>query len=215
MPVAFFDLDHTLLNGDSDQLWGDFLRERGEVSGDFQDQKNAFFAAYQQGGLDIYAFAQFMLATVKGQSEAQLQSRLREFAFEKIAPSLREQGVSQWQWHQQQGHPTVIITATNRIIASAILFLLENATLIATEPEIKNNAITGKIIGTPSFREGKIIRATHYCEQSGGRVGESYFYSDSHNDLPLLQAVQFPHAVTPDTRLRAHAQSNAWPILQW
>lgn len=215
MPVAFFDLDHTLLAGDSDQLWGDFLRARGEVGDEFQSQKNAFFAAYQAGNLDIAAFQRFMLATVKGRSETQLQPRLREFAFEKIAPLVRPQGRAQWQWHQQQGHPTVIITATNRLLASAILFVLDDATLIATEPELHGDIITGDLIGTPSFRDGKIIRAQAYCQQRHADLYDSYFYSDSHNDLPLLQTVRWPRAVTPDARLRAHAEQQHWPILSW
>lgn len=215
MTVAFFDLDHTLLDGDSDQLWGDFLREQGEVDGDFQQQKNAFFAAYQHGDLDIVAFQRFMLATVKGQRLHDLQARLQQFAQNKIAAVLRPQGLAQWRWHQEQQHRTVIITATNRVIASASLLLIEQAELIATEPEIINDRISGEISGTPSFREGKIIRAQQYCAQHSETLEHCYFYSDSHNDLPLLNCVRYPHAVRPDQRLRDHAVQRNWPILLW
>jgi HAD superfamily hydrolase (TIGR01490 family) len=215
MAVAFFDLDHTLLAGDSDQLWGDYLRARGEVDGDFQARKNAFYAAYQRGELDIYAFHRFMLATVKGQRFSALLATQRQFADDKIAPVLRRDGLARLQWHRAQQHATVIITATNRVIAAAAQMLLADCDLIATEPQLRDELITGEIDGIPSFRDGKVLRAEHYCTQRGIALRDCYFYSDSHNDLPLLQAVRYPHAVTPDATLRAHAESNAWPILEW
>ncbi len=215
MPVAFFDLDHTLLSGDSDQLWGDYLRARGVVDAEFQQRKDAFFAAYQHGELDIHAFHRFMLSTVKGRSWSSLQPQLQEFAHERIAPVIRAEGSARLHWHQQRGDRTVIITATNRVIATAAAFLFSGCDMIATEAQMHDETISGEISGTPSFREGKVTRAQVFCQLAAQALETSYFYSDSHNDLPLLRAVKYPHAVTPDSTLRRVAESQGWPILMW
>lgn len=215
MALALFDLDHTLLNGDSDQLWGDFLYERHWVDERYQRDKDAFFADYQHGKLDIQAFARLVLAPVKGKSERELEALRQLFAQQKIAPQLRADGLRYWHKHRQAGDLCIIITATNRFIASAAADILAADALIASEPEIIGDTFSGELCGIPAFRDGKVARLVNECARQNWSLTDACFYSDSHNDLPLLNYVANPIAVTPDAVLRQVAQMNAWPILEW
>lgn len=215
MTLALFDLDHTLLEGDSDQLWGDFLLQKGWIGPDYQQHKDEFFADYLAGRLDIHAFARLVLSPLVGKREAELLTLRREFGNRLIAPRLRRAGMERIDWHRERGHRIVIITATNRFVAAASAELLDVGDLLASEPELQDGVFTGELTGIPCFRDGKVQRLEQFCAAENLSSVDLHFYSDSHNDLPLLQHAHFPHVVTPDARLRAHAEKNGWPILNW
>jgi HAD superfamily hydrolase (TIGR01490 family) len=215
MSLALFDLDHTLLEGDSDQLWGDFLLQKGWVSTDYQERKNAFFADYQNGQLDIHAFARLVLGPLIGKRETELLTLRREFGQRFIAARLRPAAMARIDWHRERGQRIVIITATNRFVAAASAELLDIGDLIASEPELKDGVFTGELTGIPCLREGKVRRLQDFCAAEQLDAGDIHFYSDSHNDLPLLQYAQFPYAVNPDPTLHRHATHHGWPILDW
>lgn len=215
MALALFDLDHTLLNADSDQLWGDLLREQGLVDDRYQQDKDRYFADYQRGELDIRAFVRYLLTPLKGRSETELAPLLADYLQRKIRPNLRAHGLRCWQKHRERRDHCVIVTATNRLLAGVSAQMLQADALVATEPELIDGRVSGEIAGVPAFREGKVTRMLAYCQHHHHDLADAHFYSDSHNDLPLLQAVAHAYAVTPDPRLRAHAEQAGWLILDW
>ena len=215
MTLALFDLDHTLLEGDSDQLWADYLFQRGWVGADHLRNKDALFADYLAGRLDIHAAAKVVLGPLVGKRESDLIAMRREFGQHYIAPRLRSKAMERIDWHRERGHRIVIITATTRFVATASAELLDVGDLLATEPELIDGVFTGELTGIPCFREGKVRRLQDFCDQEGIDSVDLHFYSDSHNDLPLLEHAHFPYAVTPDVTLREQAQKKGWPILDW
>lgn len=215
MTLALFDLDHTLLEGDSDQLWAEFLFARGWVGADHLRNKDALFADYLAGRLDIHAAARVVLGPLVGKRERDLIELRREFGAQSIAPRLRSKAMERIDWHRERGHRIVIITATTRFVATASAELLDVGDLLATEPELQDGVFTGELTGIPCFREGKVQRLQAFCDAEGIDSVDLHFYSDSHNDLPLLQHAHFPYAVTPDAILREHALQSGWPILDW
>lgn len=215
MTLALFDLDHTLLSGDSDQLWGDFLRQRGLVDADYQQEKDRHFADYRAGRLDIAAFAALVLGPLRGRHHLEWLALRDTFAASHVAPALRRDAVQQIAAHRARGHRVVIVTATNRFVAKAAADVLGIADLLASEPAVQNDHFTGALDGVACFREGKIEHVQRFCAAHGHTLEGSYFYSDSHNDLPLLRVATHPHAVTPDAQLRAIAEQENWPILEW
>lgn len=215
MTLALFDLDHTLLEGDSDQLWADYLYRRGWVGEDHLRNKDALFADYLAGRLDIHAAAKVVLGPLVGKRESDLIAMRREFGQQCIAPRLRSKAMERIDWHRERGHRIVIITATTRFVAAASAELLDVGDLLATEPELRDGVFTGELTGIPCFREGKVRRLQDFCAQENIDSVDLHFYSDSHNDLPLLEHAHFPYAVTPDLTLREHAQKKGWPILDW
>ncbi|NQD35518.1 HAD family hydrolase [Permianibacter sp. IMCC34836] len=215
MTLALFDLDHTLLEGDSDQLWAEFLFSRGLVGSDHLRNKDALFADYLAGRLDIHAAARVVLGPLVGKREQDLLAMRREFGAQCIAPRLRSQAMARIDWHRERGHRVVIITATTRFVAAASAELLDVGDLLATEPELRDGIFTGELTGIPCFREGKVQRLQAFCAAEGIDSSDLHFYSDSHNDLPLLQHAHFAYAVTPDAILREQAEHNGWPILDW
>ena len=214
MTLAIFDLDNTLIGGDSDNLWGEFVCEQGLVdSKDFAQRNDQFYADYQAGTLDIDSYLRFALSALKGQPAATLAGWHRAFMDSKIKPILLPKAAALLEDHRQRGHELLVITATNRFITEPIVALLGLKHLVACEGEIVDGVFTGEPSGTPSYGAGKVTRIQAWLAQHGQSLQGSYFYSDSHNDLPLLSIVEHPVAVDPDDTLRAHAQTRGWPVI--
>ena len=212
--LAIFDLDNTLLAGDSDYLWGKFLTERGIVDAEFYEQENQrFYEEYKAGELDIFEFLAFSLKPLSEHSPATLASLHRDFMAECIRPIITLASRQLLAKHRDNGDVLLIITATNRFITSPIAEELAVPHLLATDPEMINGRYTGQVTGIPCFREGKVERLQHWLQQTGYNLAESWFYSDSHNDLPLLEMVTHPVAVDPDETLADHAEARGWPVI--
>lgn len=215
-PLALFDLDHTLLLGDSDYLWGEFLIERGLVDGEFFRRENQrFYDEYRSGHLDIHEFLAFALRPLSEHEPAKLQQLHQRYMREKIQPLICPAARRLVDDHKRQGHTLIIITATNRFVTAPIAAALGITNLLATEPEMVNGRYTGKVADVPCFREGKVQRLEAWLRIHGANLSQSWFYSDSHNDLPLLERVTHPVAVNPDTTLEAHALAKQWPIIRF
>jgi HAD superfamily hydrolase (TIGR01490 family) len=214
MTLAIFDLDNTLLAGDSDHSWGEFIAGLGIVDGNtYRARNDAFYDDYYRGALDVFAYQQFVLAPLVGFSMAELMRWHEQFMREKIEPLILPKAQALIDSHRAQGHTLMIITATNSFITAPIAKRLGIDTLIATEPEQVNGMYTGDIVGVPCYREGKVQRLNTWLLDKDEDLRGSYFYSDSHNDLPLLQLVDHPVAVDPDDTLRQYAEENSWKIL--
>ena len=214
MNLAIFDLDNTLLNGDSDHAWGEFLSERGFVDPvKYRETNDQFYQDYLKGELDIIAYQTFCLNVIKNRPLKEIMSWRDDFIASKITPMLLGKAQQLIKKHQAAGEQIIIITATNRFITEPIAKLYGIDILIATEPEFDGERYTGNVIGTPCYREGKITRLEEWMAQNEASLEGSYFYSDSHNDLPLLQIVENPVAVDPDETLRKHAEENNWPVM--
>ena len=217
MRLALFDLDHTLLNGDSDQLWCDFLIEKGMLEKASFSQRNAQIASdYQSGTVDVQVFCDFYIGSLVLKSPQDWQPLRVEFLHEWIAPRLAAAGKVQIQIHQAQGDRVVMTTATNRFITELTAAHIGSAHLIATEPVVANGIFTGRTTGTLNMREGKVVRLHAWLQARDQALDQfdSSAYSDSINDLPLLSAVQRPVAVDPDARLRQEAMQRGWQILE-
>ena len=214
MSLAIFDLDNTLIAGDSDHSWGEFLVEKSLVDPEnFKRSNDQFYQDYLQGTLDIFAYQAFALEPLTRIEAAQLTQLQAEFMAEKIQGILLEKAQQLIDSHRKQNHHLLIITATNRFIAAPIAKKLGIPHLLATEPEIINGKYTGKITGTPCFQEGKVVRLQAWLQRENLSLNHSYFYSDSHNDLPLLQRVSYPVAVDPDSKLTYEAEQRGWKII--
>lgn len=214
MTLAIFDLDNTLLGGDSDNLWCEFAWEKGLAQEPgFTEKKDAFYADYQSGNLDVDAYLRFALSTLKGRSMDELARWHRQFMQEKIDPIMLPQSLALIERHRKQGHDLLIITATNAFITRPIAHALGIDELIACEAEIVDGFYTGAPIGVPSFHAGKVVRLNDWLDERKMALTDDYFYSDSHNDLPLLELVAHPVAVDPDDILMARAKENGWPII--
>lgn len=214
MALAIFDLDNTLLGGDSDYLWGEFLVENNIVDGAWYQQQNQdFYNQYLAGTMNIFDFLAFQLKPLADNSLTDLQHWRAQYLAEKINPIILPAGRDLIAQHQQQGDILLIITATNSFITAPIAERLDIPNLIATEPEIINDIYTGKVAGTPSYQQGKVERLQAWLKEHNQTLDGSYFYSDSHNDLPLLNLVDTPIAVDPDPKLHAVAQKQDWKIL--
>jgi HAD superfamily hydrolase (TIGR01490 family) len=213
MPLALFDLDNTLLAGDSDYLWGRHLVELGVVDGEHYEQTNRqFYEDYRAGRLDIAAFLRFSLAPLRQYPLADLQRWREAFMRERIEPIVSPAALALVEQHRRDGDTLVIITATNAFVTAPIAAHFGVAHLIATEPALESGRYTGEIVGSPAFREGKVERLEDWMAATGESLVGSVFYSDSINDLPLLEAVDHPVAVDPDERLEAIARARGWPI---
>jgi len=211
--LVIFDLDNTLIAGDSDHAWGEFLVERKIVDAEYYQAKNdQFFKDYQSGGLVIEEYLAFALEPLANNNLDDLLAWREAFIAEKILPLMLPKAKALIEKHRKQGDYLLIITATNHFVTERIAQLLEVDDLIATEPEKNNQGFTGNISGTPSFKEGKITRLNEWLETHNHSMTGSYFYSDSHNDLPLLKLVDNPIAVDPDDTLEAYCEKNNWPV---
>jgi HAD superfamily hydrolase (TIGR01490 family) len=212
--LAIFDLDNTLLAGDSDYLWGKFLAERGIVDADFYEKENQrFYEEYTAGQLDIFEFLAFSLKPLTEHPPEMLEALHHDFMQTCIRPIITPVARRLLARHQENGDILLIITATNRFITAPIAKELGVTHLLATNPEIRNGRYTGRVEGTPCFREGKVERLRIWLKQTGYNLANSWFYSDSHNDLPLLEMVTHPVAVDPDETLADHAEAKGWPII--
>ncbi|NIR61878.1 MAG: HAD family hydrolase [Gammaproteobacteria bacterium] len=214
MSLAIFDLDNTLLAGDSDYLWGRFLIEHGLVDGAAYERENLqFYEQYREGTLDIYEFLAFQLAPLAAHERCTLEAWRARFLAEKIDPIVLPAGLELIQTHRRRGDTPVIITATNRFITAPIADRFGVAELIATEPEVRDGEFTGHVAGTPCFQDGKVERLAAWLRERDGDLTDSWFYSDSHNDLPLLERVTHPVAVDPDDTLARQARTRGWRII--
>ena len=214
MSIALFDLDNTLLGGDSDYEWGQFLVERGIVDPiAYKKANEQFYKQYEDGELDIFEFARFAFKPLKENSMAQLEQWREEFISQKIQPIMLAKGRAKIESHQQRGDTVVIITATNRFVTEPIAQGFGVEHLLATEPEISAGAFTGEISGTPCFQQGKVVRLKAWLNENGHNLEKSWCYSDSHNDLPLLEQVSYPFAVDPDNTLIKIAQEREWKVV--
>lgn len=214
MSLAIFDLDNTLLAGDSDYLWGKFLAEQGEVDAESYERTNQkFYDEYKAGQLDIFEFLAFSLeplTRISGERLAQLHD---QYMKEVIEPLIQPAALKLVDQHRQQDDTLLIITATNRFITDPIAKAFGINELLATEPEVIDGRYTGKVAGIPCYQEGKVIRLIEWLSNKQLDLDNSWFYSDSHNDLPLLNRVTHPVAVNPDDTLRQEAETQGWNIL--
>ena len=212
---VLFDLDNTLLAGDSDFEWAQFLIEQGVLDREVYEARNQrFYHDYKAGTLDIHAFLDFQLKPLSRHPRAQLADWHREFMVRKIRPLIRSTARALVERHRSDLR--VVITATNRFVTAPIAREFGITELIATEPEERDGEFTGKVRGTPCFREGKVTQLEAWLARRGSALAdysESWFYSDSHNDLPLLERVSHPVAVDPDAQLRARAERGGWSII--
>lgn len=217
MNLALFDLDNTLLAGDSDFEWAQFLISKGVLDREVHEAKNqAFYDDYKAGTLDIHAFLQFQLAPLARHARTELDAWHREFVATRIRPIIGSAARALVQRHLDGGDLCAIVTATNSFVTGPICREFGIPHLIATIPAQEDGRFTGAPRGLPAFREGKIVRVDAWLESLGlwwGAFEQSWFYSDSLNDLPLLAKVSHPVAVDPDDTLRAHAAAQGWPIL--
>lgn len=214
MILAIFDLDNTLLAGDSDYEWGRFLADCGVVETAFYERENRrFYAQYQAGTLDIYEFSRFAYKPLADNPLTALLRWREIFLEERIRPLILPKGRALIHQHRAEGHVPVIITSTNRFVTEPIAHALEVEHLIASEPEFRNGCYTGELTGIPCFREGKVERLEAWLKEHGCDLDESWFYSDSHNDIPLLERVSYPVAVDADEKLTQHACERGWPMI--
>ena len=215
--LAHFDLDNTLLNGDSDFEWAQFLISKGVVDAEIQAAKNAqFYADYKTGTLDIHAFLDFQLAPLARHSREQLDAWHNEFMAQHIRPIMLANARALVNHHLKLGHLCAVVTATNAFVTGDIAREFGIPHLIATIPGESGGAFTGKPVGTPSFQKGKITRVNAWLESMGlwqGSFHRRWFYSDSHNDLPLLEWSTHPVAVDADDTLKSHATAKGWPAI--
>ncbi len=214
MSLAIFDLDNTLLSIDSDHAWGEFLLEQGAVDPvAYREANERFMADYNAGTLDMAAFLEMALKPLADNSPEQLSAWHQQFMVSKIEPSILPKAEELLARHRTKGDTLLIITATNRFITAPIAERLGVDHLIAVNPEVKEGRYTGRVSGIPSYREGKVIRLEKWLEDQDLTMEGAWFYSDSHNDLPLLEIVEHPVAVDPDDTLREIAKERQWRIM--
>jgi HAD superfamily hydrolase (TIGR01490 family) len=229
MALAIFDLDNTLIAGDSDHLWGDFLVQHNIVDSDhYQSTNDQFYQDYLNGQLDIRAYQRFALKVLTEHPVEQLYQWREQFIQDVIMPIMLPQANTLLAKHRARGDFLLIITATNDFVAAPIAKLLGVDHLLATiaaqtdaraassdgsSDQHSSHHYSGDISGVPCYREGKVTRLYEWLESSGHTLENSYFYSDSHNDLPLLKIVQHAVAVDPDTELEREALAHGWPVI--
>ena len=214
MGLALFDLDNTLIAGDSDHLWGDFVIAEGLADPDEHKVQNEhYYQQYQQGQLDIEAYLSFALGPMAGLTPETLSALQDKFLKTHVEPILLDAAFDLLQAHRVKGDTLIIITATNTLVTQPIADRLGVEHLIGCEAELKGGQYTGKPQGIPSFGEGKLHRIEAWCANNNASLEGAVFYSDSHNDLPLLRAVTQAVAVDPDDVLRKEAQECGWEII--
>ncbi|SFN43284.1 histidinol-phosphatase [Marinobacter pelagius] len=214
MTLALFDLDNTLLAGDSDHAWGEFLVEEGLVDAEeYRKANDRFYEEYLNGELDIFHYLRFALQPLARHDMDELLAWREAFLEKKVRPMMQDKARELLDQHRQQGHTLMIITATNRFVTEPIAELLGVEHLIATEPELVNGRYTGEVAGVPSFQDGKVTRLNDWLDHHKRTLEGAWFYSDSHNDVPLLKQVENPVAVDPDPRLEALAKESGWPVI--
>ncbi len=217
MRLALFDLDNTLLFGDSDYEWGQFLVDRGVLGREtYEAQNQAYYEQYIAGTLDIHEYLGFALRPLAAHEPQELARWHADFMRDRILPMISSAARELVRKHLRAGDLSAIVTATNSFVTVPIAREFGVRHLVATEPESRNGRFTGRVAGTPCFREGKIRRVDEWLEGLGHRLSDfekSVFYSDSHNDLPLLHRVTHPVAVNPDDVLALEARQRGWPVI--
>jgi HAD superfamily hydrolase (TIGR01490 family) len=212
--LAIFDLDETLIQGDSSQLFTEFLHEEAiERSNLAQERDRCFMSDYHDGCLDLEAYMEFSLAPLKGWNQSQLASLVDRFINNVIASRVLPAGKESVAWHKSQGHHLLIISATGDHLVKPIAQYLGIDEGIGVELEWSQGNLTGNIGNRRPFQHGKVTALSEWIKTSGSKPEKIWFYSDSHNDLPLLSSVDYPVAVNPDPLLEQHAQKNGWHIL--
>lgn len=214
MSLAIFDLDNTLLAGDSDFLWGRYLVDNQLVDGEAYEKENdRFYREYSEGRLDILEFLAFVLRPLSEHSLEELYRWRDDYIETRIKPIIARTAQDLVNKHRNSGDTLLIITATNRFVTEPIAQLFGIDKLLATDPEINESGYTGKVSGTPCYQEGKVERLEEWLKETGFDLTGSWFYSDSHNDLPLLNKVDNPIAVDPDETLRKTAEEKGWEVI--
>ena len=214
MSLAIFDLDNTLIGGDSDYLWGQYLVELGVVDRDVYERENLrFYEEYKAGNLDIHEFLRFSLKPLSQHPHAQLLAWRDDFMRKKIEMLMLPQAHALVRKHRDKGDVLLIITATNRFVTEPFARKMGVDHLLATDPEFIDGRFTGNVAGTPCFQHGKVERLDAWLQENRYSLEHSWFYSDSHNDLPLLQKVDNPVAVDADEVLTAYAREHGWPLI--
>ena len=214
MALAIFDLDNTLIAGDSDHSWGEFLVSEQRVDAQqFKKTNDQFYADYVAGSLDIFAYLEFSLQPLTKMSISALAHLHEEFMRQIISPMHLPKAQALLQKHRDAGDRLLIITSTNRFIVEPICHSLGVSELLATDAEIVDGRYTGKVAGTPTYKEGKVIRLNAWLQEHNETLEGSWFYSDSINDLPLLLEVEHPVAVDPCRALRETAETKEWDII--
>ncbi|MBN56476.1 MAG: HAD family hydrolase [Thalassolituus sp.] len=214
MALAIFDLDHTLLSGDSDHAWGQFLVDRGLVDPEVHQRRNDhFYEQYKAGSLDIHEYLEFAMRPLTEYDADHMHAERDIFLNDRIEPLVSQKARNLIRHHEERGDTLLIITATNGFVTYPIAERLGIAHIIAPHPEVIDGRYTGKTVGIPSFQDGKVTRLKSWMEEHQHDMQGSYFYSDSHNDLPLLRLVDHPVAVDPDPTLQAEAEANGWPVI--
>lgn len=213
MALAIFDLDETLIAGDSDHAWGEFMIDKGLVTADHRARNDAFYEQYKRGELDANAYYRFACAALAPHSMALLEETRRDFVEQLITPLMLDKAAHLIEKHRKAGDTLLVITATLEFVTAPIVERLGIADLIAPVPERINDRYTGELVGVPSFGVGKVTRLMAWLAETQFGLKGSHFYSDSANDLPLLELVDHPVAVDPDPRLRDIAERRQWPII--
>ncbi len=214
MTLAIFDLDHTLIDGDSDYLWGEYLVATGHLDArEYRERNRRFYADYQRGELDNERYLAFALEPLTRFSRTELDAWRVDYVETWIRPRIAPGTPALLERHRRKGHVLMIISATNRFITEPIAALLGVPNLLSTEPEIVGDRYTGRYVGPVTYREGKVDALRAWLAQHDRDLEGSHFYSDSINDLPLLEAVDHPIAVHPDAELAAIATARNWPVL--
>jgi len=214
MPLAIFDLDETLIAADSDHEWGQFVVDKGLVDEKKHKKKNDdFYEQYKAGQLDIDEYLQFSCSVLTQYSIEDLHRFRAEFVEQRIRPIILDKAQALVQRHREKGDTLLVITSTIEFVTRPIVDEFGIDTLIAPDPEIVSNRYTGRIVGVPSFAEGKVTRLEQWLAGRQDSLQGSSFYSDSHNDLPLLRLVDNPVAVDPDSTLKKEAEEKQWPVI--
>ncbi len=214
MTLAIFDLDHTLINGDSDHLWGEYMIENGIVDEQaFRQRNDVFYQDYQRGTLDNDQYLAFALEPLTHYSIDELHAWRADYVEKWIRPLIAPGTARLLDEHRQSNHHLMIISATNLFVSEPIGQMLGVTTVLATEPEIIANRYTGRFLGTPTYQQGKVSVLKEWITNNNNDLVGAYFYSDSLNDLALLEQVDNPVTVNPDDDLKLIAEARAWKII--
>jgi HAD superfamily hydrolase (TIGR01490 family) len=214
MTLAIFDLDHTLINGDSDHLWGEYMVAKGIVDEQaYRKRNDAFYLDYQRGTLDNDQYLAFALEPLTHYSLDELYAWREDYVDKWIRPLVAPGTAALLESHRVRNHELMIISATNLFVSEPIGQMLGVATVLATEPEIIDDRYTGRFVGTPTYQQGKVTALREWLGERSDELVNSYFYSDSLNDLALLEEVNHPVAVGPDDNLKAIALARNWKII--
>lgn len=214
--LALFDLDHTLLDGDGDDLWCRFLLRHGLVGADLQARNEQMGADYRAGRVSVEAFSDFYAGLLAGRTPAEWAPWQDRFLVEEIRPRLPAAARALVASHREAGHALVLTTASNSVIAERTAAELGFTLWLATELSLADGVFTGQVRGFPNMREGKLRRLRTWMSARGlppSALASAWFYSDSINDLPLLGSVGHPVAVNPDALLLKHALAHGWPVM--